>query len=126
MDINDDLVKLLSELAFIAGGYGMVSQCDTIAEGLQAIRPESERPFLVQAITRINQNDAITAERILREQALKLQPDSSMAKAFLGVALHLQGRLGERDRTLQEVADSNDDEDAVRIATDLLGSPAPA
>lgn len=125
MEIDDDLIKLLAELAFIAGGYGMVAQSDAIAAGLEAIRPDSERPHLVRAITRLNQKDAATAEHILREQALKVRPESAMAKAFLGVALHMQGRLSERDRTLKEVVAANDDEDAVHIANDLLGSPAP-
>lgn len=126
MDIDDDLIKLLAELAFIAGGYSMVAQSDMIATGLEAIRPDSERPHLVRAITRLNLKDAVTAERILRDQALKIQPNSSMAKAFLGVALHMQGRLNERDRTLREVTAAHDDEDAVQIANDLLGSPAPS
>lgn len=126
MDIDDDLIKLLAELAFIAGGYSMVAQSDMIATGLEAIRPDSERPHLVRAITRLNLKDAVAAERILRDQALKIQPNSSMAKAFLGVALHMQGRLNERDRTLREVTAAHDDEDAVQIANDLLGSPAPS
>jgi hypothetical protein len=125
MKIDDDVVKLLAELAFIAGGYGMAAQSDAIAAGLEALRPDSERPYLVRAITRLNQKDAVTAERILREQALKICPESVMAKAFLGVALHMQGRSSERDRILREVATAQDDEDAVRIANDLLGSPAP-
>ena len=126
MDFDDDLIKLLTELAFFAGGCGMVAQSDAIATGLEVMRPGSEGPHLVRAISRLNQNNAELAERILREQALKAQPDSSMAKAFLGVALHMQGRLNERDNTLKEVIAINDDEDAVRIAHDLLGSPAPA
>lgn len=126
MDIDDDLVRVLAELAFIAGGYGLVAQSDAIAAGLEVIRPDSERPHLVRAITRLNLNDAASAEHILREQALKANPNSSMAKAFLGVALHMQGRINERDRMLTTVTVADDDDDAVKIAQELLGSPAPA
>ena len=126
MDFDDDLIRLLAELGFIASGYGMIDKSDLIAAGLRSIRPQSEQPHLLQALTRIGRNEAEAAERILREQALKNQPDSSMAKAFLGVTLHMQGRMTERDRVLNDVVAVNDDTDAVRIASDLLPQSAPA
>ncbi|NJN46705.1 MAG: hypothetical protein HC808_09750 [Candidatus Competibacteraceae bacterium] len=121
MEIDDDTVKLLAEIAFMAGGYKMIGPSDTIAVGLERARPDSERPHLVRAITRLNAKDTATAERILRDQALKINPNSAMSKAFLGIALHMQGRINERDQVLNEViATDDDDEDAVKIAKDLL------
>lgn len=125
MDIDDDLIKLLAELAFVAGGYGMIEQTDAIVAALEVLRPGSERPYLIQALARLNLQDTAGAERILRDRALKANPDSAMAKAYLGLALHLQGRAGERDRVLAEAA-ADGDEDAAALARHLLGAPAPA
>jgi predicted Zn-dependent protease len=122
MQIDDDTVKLLAEIALMAGGYGMTSRADTIVVGLEQARPNNERPHLLRAITRLNAKDTATAERILREQALRVNPNSAMSKAFLGIALHMQGRTNERDRVLNEVIAADDDEEAVKIARDLLGN----
>ncbi|MEZ5581699.1 MAG: hypothetical protein R3F37_01950 [Candidatus Competibacteraceae bacterium] len=51
-----------------------------------------------------------------------MNPNSAMSKAFLGVALHMQGRANERDRMLNEVIVADDDQHAVKIARDLLGA----
>ena len=119
MNIDDDLVKLLAELGFMAGGHGMINQTDAIVGALEALRPGSERPYLIQALARVNLRDAAGAERILRERALKANPDSAMAKAYLGLALHAQGRISERDRALNEAL-ASEDEDAVALARRLL------
>jgi predicted Zn-dependent protease len=122
MQIDDDTVKLLAEIALMAGGYGMTARADAIVVGLEQARPDNERPHLLRAITRLNAKDTATAERILREQALRVNPNSAMSKAFLGIALHMQGRTNERDRVLNEVIAADDDEEAVKIARDLLGN----
>ena len=121
MDIDDDLIRWLAELGFVAGGYGMIKQTDALVGALTTLRPDSERPYLIQALARINGQDAAEAERILREQALKANPNSAMAKACLGLALHVQGRINERDHLLNQVLTFNDDdEDAVNMARQLL------
>ncbi|MEZ5581698.1 MAG: hypothetical protein R3F37_01945 [Candidatus Competibacteraceae bacterium] len=51
MEIDDDTVKLLVEIAFLAGGYGMIGPSDTIAVGVERARPDSDSPHLVRAIT---------------------------------------------------------------------------
>lgn len=120
MELDEAIVKLLGELAFIAGGYGMIAESSVIVDGLQKVRPGSAQPYLIQAMTQLNASRADEAERVLRENALTLEPDSSMAKALLGVALHMQGRLRERDDILSKVISSGDeDEHALNIAKDL-------
>ncbi|MCP3877878.1 MAG: hypothetical protein GY701_05715 [Sulfitobacter sp.] len=122
MKLEDDQVKLLAELAFVAGGYGMLAQSDAITAGLEKARPDSERPHIIRAVARLNLQDIAGAERILRDEALKINPDSGMAKAHLGLALHMDGRKGERDRVLNEVISAADDEDAVALAKQLVNT----
>lgn len=121
MDMEEDTVKQLAELAFIAGGYGMLEQSDALVAGLAVVRPDSAQPYLIQAMTRLNAKDALGAEQLLRSRALQIEPDSSMAKALLGLALHMQGRSSERDRCLKEVMAVRDDKQAVEIAATLTG-----
>jgi Flp pilus assembly protein TadD len=125
MDIDDDLVRLIAELAFVAGDHRLTSQTASLVGALEVLRPGSERPYLIQALALLGQGDAAGAERVLRQQALTTKPDSAMALAYLGLALHQQGRMAERDRTLHMALTSEDkDEDAVRLARSLLEAPA--
>lgn len=122
MDIDDDFIKQLAELGFIAGGYGMLDQADAIVGALETLRPGSERPALIAAVTRLSLQDAPGAEQVLRERALKPNPNSGMVKAYLGLALHLQGRVNERDQILHEALALADDEDAMTMARNLLNT----
>lgn len=125
MDTDDDLVKLIAELAFVAGDHCLTTQTASLVGALEVLRPGSERPHLIQALALLGQGDAAGAERVLRQQALATKPDSAMALAYLGLALHQQGRMAERDRTLHMALASDDkDEDAVRLARSLLEAPA--
>ncbi|EXJ15665.1 tetratricopeptide repeat protein [Imhoffiella purpurea] len=124
MDIDDDLVRLLAELASIAGGRGLAEPAEALVGALVALRPDSERPYLIQALGQLNLGDANGAERILRDRALKTNPSSAMALAYLGLVLHQQGRMSERDQVLRAALDSPDgDADAERLARSLLAAP---
>lgn len=125
MDLDDDLVRLLAELACVAGDHRMTAQTDALVGALEVLRPGSERPYLIQALTLFGQGDASGAERVLRQQALTIRPDSAMALAYLGLALHQQGRMAERDRMLHmALAGEDQDEDAMRLARSLLEASA--
>jgi uncharacterized protein HemY len=124
MDMDEDSIKLLAELAFIAGGRGMTDHTENMVAALVVLRPGSERPYLIQALARLSQRDAEGAERLLREHALKVNPGSSMAMAYLGLVFHQQGRANERDQILRAAIDGQDgDEDALRLARNLLVTP---
>ncbi|MTW22495.1 HrpB1 family type III secretion system apparatus protein [Allochromatium palmeri] len=126
MDIDEDLVRLLAELASIAGGRCLADQTEALVGALAVLRPDNERPYLIQALARLNLGDAEGAERILRDRALKTNPVGGMAMAYLGLVLHQQGRIAERDQVLRAALDSQDgDEDAARLARHLLNT-APA
>jgi len=89
---------------------------------LAKARPDSERPHVIRAVAHMKNQDVAGAERILRNSALKINPGSAIAKAFLGVALHRDGRMSERDQVLGEVISAADDEDAVGIAKQFVNT----
>ena len=120
MDIDQELIELLAQVGLMAGAYCMAEEAEAITAVLENARPDSERPHIIRALTLINTRDPSGAARILRDKALKLNPSSSTAKTFLGMALHMEGRSSERDRVLTEVISANDDESAVTVARDLM------
>ncbi len=124
MDIDDDLVRVLAELAAIAGARGLDAQGDALVSALSEVRPTRAEPFLLQALARLGAGQAQEAESLLRERALTINPDSAMAQAYLGLTLHVQGRIDERDRVLHiALASSDPDEDARELARTLLATP---
>ena len=116
MDIEEDLVKLLAELAFVAGGHAMVGQAETIAAGLKALRPQSALPDVVRAAALLSVRDLESAERVLRQDALQTDPADQTAKAHLALVLRLQHRAGESERIVDEILAAGDDPDAVAMA----------
>lgn len=120
MDIDQELIQLLAQLGLMAGAYRMAAEAEEITAVLEKARPDSEKPHIIRALTLINARDPVGATRILREKALKLNPDSATAKTFLGLALHMEGRSSERDQILTEVISAHDDEASVTVAKDLM------
>nr|WP_295409538.1 HrpB1 family type III secretion system apparatus protein [uncultured Thiocystis sp.] len=122
--MDEDSIKLLAELALIAGGRGLIDHAEKMVAALVVLRPESERPYLIHALVRLGQRDADGAEYILRERALKANPNSTLALAYLGLALHQQGRANERNQILYAAINGQDgDEDALRLSQNLLATP---
>ena len=120
MEIDAQLTKLLMEVGYLAGGYGFVSESEKIFNGIAAVRPESEYPYIGLAVTCLNANMNEAAVEILRTRALKANPDSDLAKSFLGLALKLAGMNAESQKVLQEVVDNGGAEEAVNMAKSLL------
>jgi hypothetical protein len=104
----------------VAGGYHVAAEAEAIALALEQLRPDSERPLIVRAVNRLNANDTAGAIEVLRHQALKKNPHSPMAKALLGLVLHVDGRSAERDQLLGEVVAAGDDAFAVALARRVL------
>jgi hypothetical protein len=120
MEIDTKLIRLLMEVGYLAGGHGFFKESETIFEGLKAVRSESEYPIIGLAITKMNAKKNDEAVEILREQALKLNPDSDMAKCFLGLSLKLSGMNHESRKVLEDVVENGNSEEAVNMARSFL------
>ncbi len=120
MTVDDEMIDLLVELGLIASGYRLTGEANTIAAALQRERPDSTRPHLIRAMSQLNAGNAAGAVRELHEQALKIDPRDIMVKAFLALALHVEGRATERDRIAGEVLEQGGDAAAVALAQSLM------
>ena len=119
MEIDAKSLQLLMEAGMLAAGYGYMPESETIFEGLKAVRPESESPLIGLAFTKMSTRQVDEAIRILDEQALKINPDSDLARAFLGLAYKLAGRGELSDSMVNQVLDSNRDPAAVNLAKSI-------
>lgn len=121
MEVSVEQVQRLMEIGCVAAGRGLFDQAESIFDGLQKIRPESELPKVGRAIGLMNHGkigEAITQLKAAVEQ----NPDSDLAMSFLGMALHLGGLEEASKEVLQQVIDANHDEAAVALAQSLLES----
>lgn len=120
MEIETSTVQLLMEAGYLAGGYGFYKESEEIFEGIQAVRPDNELPLIGLAVTKMNAGNNEEAARILWEKALKINPESDLAKSFLGLALKLAGLKAESESVLKEVVDEGGNDPAVKLAQALL------
>jgi hypothetical protein len=120
MDVDSKSLQLLMELGFLAGGYGYMHEAEVIFEGLKAIRPENESPLIGLAFARMNNNQMEDSIRILETEALRVNPNSDLARAFLGFALKLTGRVEQSHVLLKQVVERNRDQAAVNMAKGIL------
>lgn len=118
MEFEAGSLQLLMDLGFMAGGYGYMQQAATIFDGLRVLRPENESPLIGLAfvILGIQPEESI---RIL-EEALRLNPDSDLARGFMGIAFKLTGQMDRCKASCQEIITRNRDQVAVRMAGSLL------
>ena len=103
-EIGTPLIRLMMEIGYLATGNGFSAEAEAIFEGLRAVRPGSEIPFIGLAVTRMNAGRPLEAASLLEEQALRLSPASELAQGFLGLALRLAGHTGRSQSVLEDLA----------------------
>ncbi|WP_417796432.1 tetratricopeptide repeat protein [Terasakiella pusilla] len=107
-NISTDDLKVLMEAGFLAANGGMTKQAQTIFEGVLAVRPESEYAYIGQAVTLLTSEKHDEAIKVLRDDALRINPDCLQAKMILAMTLKLAGRGSECDRVVDQLHRSGD------------------
>ena len=118
--IDSELVRLLMRVGYTAAWNGLHKEAIAVFDGVGAVRPESEVPVIGAAVVAMLSGNDDVAVKTLEEGALKLNPDSALARAHLGVALRLRGDEDEGMTILREVAAQTTDADAARMAANVL------
>ncbi len=121
MKLDPQTLTLLSDLGFIAGGRGMLPLAQKIYEGLMIARPEHESPYIGLAMAMMFSQQPKQAAELLRASALAINPESELARSFLGLALKLDGDVQGAREQLEAVAESGSDQAAVELAKNVLG-----
>ena len=115
-------LQLLQDLALVAAGCAAVAEADTLADGVQALRPALAGPAIARALARLNAgrpDDAVVC--LQRELPGADGHELAMQHAFLALALHLAGRRADSQRVLGAVAAHP----AAGLARAMLGQTPP-
>ena len=120
MQTSGELVRLLMRTGYWSVWHGLYAEAAALFNGAKAARPESEVPVLGMAVLAMVMQQPDSAVQLLRETALALAPRSELVQAHLGCALRLAGEESEGQDLLQRVVASGRDEDARRMAVNLL------
>src|SRR4051794_7741808 len=105
--IGSDDARLLGELGLLAAGRGLAREAELIASGLSACRPSSAIAGIVRGVAAMSRQDAEGAVRVLRDEALRAEPDSLEARALLGLALEQAGFRSAAETVLAPLVDAD-------------------
>jgi len=120
MEFTSDTLQRATEVGYLAATNGMTGQSLAIFDGLSAARPDSELPDIGKSFAHLCAGDTQEAVRILTQEALAKNPESLVAKAFVGLCLKQAGMNAEADGVLEDVAGEDGDPVAKEMATALL------
>ncbi len=119
-EIDTAMVQTLMEIGYVAIGRGQQSAAEDIFNGISSARPESELPIIGLAVTKMNFGDFTAAFKLLGENALSINPESDLAKCFLGVVSFYCGAQKESLAIMSDILANSSDEVAIKIAKSTL------
>ncbi|MDR1366760.1 MAG: hypothetical protein LBJ13_02525 [Puniceicoccales bacterium] len=118
--IPAEMLRLLVNIGYVATGSGKKKHAEVIFEGVIAARPQNELLYVAYAFMRMVFGEYTEASKLLMEKALRINPDSEIAKAFYGMLLHQVGRRGESYVILNQVKENGKDVDAIALAECII------
>jgi predicted Zn-dependent protease len=113
MEFDADSRRLLAELGMLACVTNQVAAAERIAAGLEAAAPGSREAAVcagLAAMTAGRPGDAVDRLRPLAASG------DAYGQVFLGLALKLDGRSAEAERTLAAIAPGEAEADALAAA----------
>ena len=116
------LPKLMIMSGFIAITLNMADTALIIFEALKKFRPQSEYPLIGIAYAHLSKGAYEEAIETLRDQALKINPRSDLARAFLALSYTYSKKREEMKQLSGEIIDNDEDQNAVAIARALLST----
>lgn len=125
----NDLYKLLMRVGFLAADCASTPVAEKLFQAVLLAKPSSEAPLIGLAYNAILAGRFDEAIQLLKEKALKLNPESSSAKVYLGLALGCKGEKEASNTILAEVASQSEDTSTANFAKlipQFLGTAAAA
>ncbi|MGB1272143.1 MAG: hypothetical protein ACPG5T_08720 [Endozoicomonas sp.] len=119
--INDNLLKTLADIGFMASGTGLPKHAFGIFSGIETARPDSPLSTIGFALEFMNRKRHQEAIDILHKEGLAKHPDHPAIKAFIGMALMFEGRNKASEDYLSPLTD-NDDQETALMARELLSN----
>ena len=119
-DAEVALPKLLIMSGFVAIALNHVDTADRIFQALKIFRPQSEYPLIGIAYVLLSKGRYEQAIETLKDKALKINPQSDLAKAFLALSYAFAKKLEEMKHLTNQIIESDKDQSAVNMASALL------
>lgn len=110
------LSYLLTQVGFLASDCTAFSIAEKIFEALKAYKPDSETPYIGSGYNLIMQGKFDEAISLLKDKALKINPNSAPAKTYLGLALGSKGEKDQCKKILEDVITNHKDSPSVNFA----------
>lgn len=114
------LGKILSMIGFIASTLQLTDFAMAIFNTLQMYRPDSEYPFIGAAIAHLDAGSYDDAVTMIRDNALRINPQNDIAKAILALAYTYLRRDDESKSLMQEIESSGQSTAAVNLVKAML------
>lgn len=125
--LGADEVRLLTQVGYLAAGWGRVAQAECIFAALQQERPQQS--FALLGVPTALLNAGRHFEAVQRLQAIAPLPEgeeADMVGAFLGLALQLDTRNAQAQQVLRPLAEkartTATASPGARLAAHLLGT----
>ncbi|NRP75954.1 hypothetical protein ILFOPFJJ_06878 [Ensifer psoraleae] len=112
-EIGVSLRRHLAEAAFLACISNDVERARRIAKGLDAIAPRSREAVIAYAVADLTAGDV---EAALEQLGPLSDAKDAYGMVFQALALHLAGRLNERDAVLKRIPGGETDVDGLVAA----------
>lgn len=114
------LGKILSMIGFIASTLRLSDFAMAIFNTLQMYRPESEYPYIGAAIAQLDAGCFEEAVDMIRDNALRINPQNDLAKAILALAYTYLRRNTESLSLMEEIESNGRSEAAVNLVKAML------
>ena len=111
MEINTDMIQLLSQVGYLACFNGDIDKGQLIMDSVEEYCSGQSAALVGVAISRIYAGQYTDAIRILKESVLVLEPDNMTAKCFLGMALSESGTTDEAIDLFNEIIEKGGEDD---------------
>ncbi|MDR0418425.1 MAG: hypothetical protein LBH08_03265 [Puniceicoccales bacterium] len=118
--ISAEMLRLLVNIGYVATGSGKRKNAEIIFEGVIAARPQNELLYVAYAFMRMVFGEYTEASKLLMEKALKINPESEIAKAFYGMLLYQVKQRGESYTILNQIKENGKDMDAIALAECII------
>lgn len=118
--VDDALLDLLFEVGMLGVCRSYFQHTTAIWKGYLAVRPESERAHIGMGLLALAAPDFELAVDLFKDDLLKLHPESSFGKVYLGLAYKGLEKFDDAKKCFNEVIELNKESTAVDLAKSAI------
>lgn len=119
--LTSEELRLLTQIGLLAATSAYAVPAIRLFEGLRKVRPEQDFFLIGLAVARLAIGAFQDAVRILRDEGLRIFPESKTIRVYLSLALFLSKQPNEAQRLLSAIFKEHDlEHDELQLAKSVL------